>query len=145
MDPMLMATPDEAQIRDALATWPELSASRLRPLLVTAFGDIFVETTDGEVWVASPVYLAFERVAGSVNEFERLFADQTWTDTRLLTGVALRARREGIERRPDQVFAIAPHPALSDSLMEGKLVPMNLRIWHHMAAQLRPASDAPTT
>jgi hypothetical protein len=145
MDPRLVATPDEGQIRDALATWPELSTARLRPLLVTAFGDIFVETTNGEVWVASPVYLAFERVAGSVPEFERLFADQMWTDTRLLTGVAMRAQREGIQRRPDQVFAIAPHPAFSDSLMDGKLVPMNLRIWHHMAAQMRPASEAPTT
>jgi hypothetical protein len=142
---MLVATPDEGQIRDALATWPELSTARLRPLLVTAFGDIFVETTDGEVWIASPVYLAFERVAGSVIEFEALFSDQTWTDTRLLTGVAMRAQREGIQRPPDQVFAIAPHPRLSGSLTDGTLVPMNLRIWHHIAAQIRPASEVPTT
>lgn len=144
MDPMLVATPDDGQIRDALATWPELSSARLRALLVTAFGDIFVETTKGEVWVASPVYLAFERVAGSISEFNALFADQTWTDARLLTGVAMQAQREGIQRRPDQVFAIAPDPRLSGSLTDGKLVPMNLRIWHHIAAQMRVASEAPT-
>jgi hypothetical protein len=139
MDPMLVATPDQAQIRDALATWPELATARIRPLLVTAFGDIFVETTDGEVWVASPVYLAFERVARSVSDFERLFVDQDWTDARLLTGLAMRAQREGLQRQPDQVFAIALHPRFTDSPMDGKLVPMTLRIWRHMAAQMRLA------
>lgn len=142
MDPMLLATPDETQIRDALATWPELAEARIKPLLVTAFGDIFVETNSGEVWVASPVYLEFERVAGSVSDFERLFADQEWTDMRLLTGLAMRAQREGLQREPDQVFAIAPHPRFTDSPMDGKLVPMTLRIWHHMAAQMRPAAQA---
>jgi hypothetical protein len=142
MDPMLVATPDEAQIRDALATWPELATARIRPLLVTAFGDIFLETPDGEVWVASPVYLEFERVAGSVRDFEELFADQEWTDTRLLTGLAMRAQREGPERLPDQVFGIAPHPRFTDAPMDGKLVPMSLRVWHHMAAQMRPAAQA---
>jgi len=94
---MLVATPDDAQIRDALATWPELAAARVKPLLVTAFGDILVETADGEVWVASPVDLAFERIAGSVGDFKQLFADREWTDTNLLTGLAMRAQREGIQ------------------------------------------------
>jgi hypothetical protein len=70
----------------------------VRALLVTAFGDIFVETTDGEVWVASPIYLEFERVAASVTDVEELSADQPWTDGRLMTGLAMRAQREGVQR-----------------------------------------------
>jgi hypothetical protein len=45
--------------------WPELAGKRIRPLLVTAFGDIFVETESDEVWVASPVELTCEGVASS--------------------------------------------------------------------------------
>ena len=74
-----------------------------------------------------------------LSDFERLFVDQDWTDARLLTGLAMRAQREGLQRQPDQVFAIAPHPRFTDSPMDGKLVPMTLRIWHHMAAQMRLA------
>jgi hypothetical protein len=46
----------------ALRLWPELAGMRIRPLLVSAFGDIYVESSAGEVWVAQPLELSCERV-----------------------------------------------------------------------------------
>ena len=110
MDPMFEATPSEAEIAEALRMWPELEGKRIRPLLVTAFGDIFVETSDGDIWVASPIELSCEHIAGTAEDLKRLFSDPEWAEGRLLTEVALLARDRGIERPQNQVFAIAPHP-----------------------------------
>jgi hypothetical protein len=137
MDALFVATPDEVEIEEALRMWPELSGLRVRPLLVSAFGDIFVETATGEVWVASPIDLVYERVAASVEELERLFSNAAWAHPRLLTDVALLASAKGVERRQDQIFAIAPHPCLTGSSSAGEVTPMTLRLWHNIALQIR--------
>jgi hypothetical protein len=139
MDPMFVASPSEAEIGDALRLWPELSGKRIRPLLVSAFGDIFVETEAGDVWVASPIELTCETVAGSVQELEGLFADSSWAQARLLTEVAMLARERGLKRPSHQVFAVAPHPSFTGSLRVEQLVPMDLPVCHHIAVQLREA------
>ncbi len=137
MDPLFEAKPAEAEIGRALGFWPELAGQRLRPLLVTAFGDIFVELESGEVWVASPVELECEPIAASVTELEALFADLEWARLRLLTDVALLARDRGIERPTEQVFALAPHPCFTGSILVENLQPMDLVVWHSIATQLR--------
>jgi hypothetical protein len=137
VDPLFVASPSESEIADALRLWPELNSKRIRPLLVSAFGDIFVETDAGEVWVASPIELTCAPVANSVEDFQRLFADPTWAELRLLTEVALLAHDEGVERPPHQVFAMAPHPRLTGSITTGTLMPMDLALWHHLALELR--------
>ncbi len=145
MDPLFQATPSREQVVQAVAFWPELSGRRIRPLLVTAFGDIFVETDAGEVWLASPIDLKCEPIAQSVAELEKLFADPDWARLRLLTEVALLAKDKGIERPADKVFAIAPHPCFTGSILAGQFVPMDLKVWHSIASQLRlPALPSPT-
>ncbi len=139
MDPLFVANPSEAEIAGALQLWPELAGKRIRPLLVSAFGDIFVEAEAGAVWAASPIELTCEPVARSVPELERLLADPSWAEERLLTAVALLARERGIERPPDQVFAFAPHPCFTGALRVEQLMPMPLRVWHHIALQCRDA------
>ena len=137
MDPLFIATPGEAEIAESLLMWPELTGLRVRPLLVSAFGDIFVEQSSGEAWVASPIELSCDRLASSVEELQRLFSDPDWAQPRLHTEMALAARDRGLNRPLDQVFAIAPHPIFTGSIEAGELVPMNLRIWHSLALQIR--------
>jgi hypothetical protein len=137
MDPLFVASPSEGEIGEALRLWPELAGKRIRPLLVSAFGDIFVQTDVGEVWVASPIDLTCEPVADSEEDLQRLLADPAWAEPRLLTEVALLARDHGIVRPQHQVFAVAPHPTFTGSVTAGNLVPMDLKIWHHIASQIR--------
>ncbi len=147
MDPLFVASSGEVEIAAALRLWPELAGKRIRPLLVSAFGDIFVETETGTVWVASPIDLTCELVAGSAQELERLFADPSWAQSRLLTEVAMLAKERGLERPAHQVFAVVPHPSFSGSLRVEQLVPLDLTVWHHIATQLReaPTSQPETT
>ena len=89
MDPAFIATPSEAGILAALSLWPELAGRRIRPLLVTAFGDSYVETDTGEVWVANPIELECSRVTSSVQELQQFFSNTVWAEEHLITDLAL--------------------------------------------------------
>jgi hypothetical protein len=78
-------------------------------------------------------------VAGSVQELQRLFADSSWAQERLLTEVAMLAHERGLNRPPHQVFAVAPHPSFTGAIRVEQLMPMDLVLWHDIAAQLREA------
>ena len=125
----------------ALRLWPELAGMRIRPLLVSAFGDIYVESSAGEVWVAQPLELSCERVADSVDSLQKMFSDAAWARERLLTEVALLAQDKGKARAESQVFAVAPHPGIGGMIRVESLVAMDLEVWHHICSQLRSRLD----
>ena len=136
MDPRFIATPPASDVARALALWPELGGKRIRPLVITAFGGIFVETDQGEVLLADPIGLTCKQVARSPIELQRLFSGPSWARERLLVDVAILAHERGIARAPHQVFSIAPHPCFSGRLDVEHLVPMDLYVWHHICSQL---------
>ena len=138
MNPLFVATPSEASISAALRLWPELGGKRIRPLLVSAFGDIYVETSAGDVWAAQPLELTCEAVTSSVDELQRLFSNAGWAQERLLTEVALLAQERGKTRLQAQVFAVAPHPSLGGRIRVENLMAMDLEIWHHICSEIRP-------
>jgi hypothetical protein len=139
MDPRFVATPSEEAIAAALDLWPELAGRRLRPLLVTAFGDIFVEVENDGVWIVDAIELACGKIAESVPELEALFADPDWAEERLITGLLLLAEERGVVRAPHQVFAVAPHPMFGGELRVECLTAMNLEVWHDLCRQFRDA------
>ena len=138
MNPLFIAAPPEADVAVALRLWPELAGRRIRPLLVSALGDIYVESNEGEVLVVDPVGLECSHVADSVGHLERLFSDPAWAEERLVTELLLLAHKRGINRGHHQVFGVSPHPSLSGKLGVENLVAMDLHVWHHICAQLRP-------
>ena len=143
MNPLFVATRSEASIEAALRVWPELAGKRIRPLLVSAFGDIYVETDEGDVWVAQPLELTCEKIADSVDALQGKFSDSEWAQERLLTEVALLAQERGKTRPENQVFAVAPHPCLGGRIRVESLVVMDVQVWHHICAQLRsPAQES---
>ncbi len=145
MNPLFVAKPSASSIATALKLWPELSGKRIRPLLISAFGDIYVEASTGEVLVADPLELCCEQVASSVRELEALFADTEWAQEQLLTELVLLAQERGKFRPEAQVFAIAPHPIWSGTIRVESLVPMDLEVWHDICAQIRAQTRSSPT
>jgi hypothetical protein len=137
VDPRFESKPGEAEIAEALAMWPEVAGRRIRPLFISAFGDIYVEASEGDIFVASPLNLSCNRIASSVQEFEALFLDGAWASENLRTELALLADERGVVRAPHQVFAVAPHPCLAGRINIKGLMPMDLKIWHHVSLQQR--------
>lgn len=85
--------------------WPEVAGKRIRPRMVTAFGDIFVELPSGEIWLVDTVALTCERIVESFDELQELFDRRDWSEEHLLTELALLAEERGITRPPHQVYA----------------------------------------
>jgi len=141
MDPLFIATPSDEAIYEALSLWPELAGRKIRPLLVSAFGDIYVETDVGDVWVADPIEISCYLVAGSVNELQNNFANPAWAEEKLITNLALLANDKNISRDPHQVFGFAPHPSFTGELKIEQLMPMDVNIWHHISLQLSNAQQ----
>lgn len=137
MDAMFVTTAAESDIARALGLWPELAGRRIRPLMVTAFGDIYVESAEGEVLVADPVELKCSHAAESVTHLEQLFADRSWAQERLMTELLMLAQERGVRREQHQVFAITPHPSFTGALRVENLVAMDLYVWHRICSQLR--------
>ena len=137
MDPLFIATPSESAISAALSVWPELAGRRIRPLIVTAFGDIYVETNSGEVLVAKPIELECIHVCDSVEELQQQFSNAKWAEEHLITNLVLLAKERGILREQHQVFALTPHPSFTGSVRIENLMPMDINIWHHICSQLR--------
>src|SRR5262249_8936278 len=104
MDALFIATPSEVEVATALKLWPELAGRQVRPLLVTAFGDIFLETREGEILLVDTLELACSSVASSVAEFRSLVSDPDWTAENLFTEIVLLASECGITRSATQVF-----------------------------------------
>lgn len=137
MNPLFIATVPAADVATALRLWPELAGRRIHPLLVSALGDIYVETDTGEVLVVDPLNLDCSRAADSMAHLEQLFSDPAWAQERLVTELLFLAEERGIRRDQHQVFAVAPHPFLSGTLRVENLVAMDLPVWHHICSQLR--------
>jgi hypothetical protein len=137
MDTRFAATPETSEITAALALWPELASRRIRPLFVSAFGDIYVETEDGEVWLTDPIALICEPITKSPSAVEALFADPVWAEEHLMTDLVVLASERGAIRPPHRVFALAPHPSLTGTISVDNLVVMDLAVWHHICSQLR--------
>jgi hypothetical protein len=137
IDARFISTPSADEIERALQLWPELAGQRIRPLLVTAFGDVFVETVDGRVVVVDTLELMVSQIAGSHAEYLARFEDDDWVSQRFLGDLVLLAIERGIERQPDGVFAAAPHPCTGAALAVERLTPMPLVAWHSICASLR--------
>lgn len=137
MDARFVATPSAADLQQALACWPELASRQIRPYLVTAFGDVFVETREGPVLLVDALELAVDEVAPSVDALNALLADSEWASERLLVDVVVLADERGVTRAPEQVFAVAPHPRLGGSITVDSLLVMSLPAWHTICASIR--------
>ena len=141
MNPLFIATVPAADVARALRLWPELAGRRVRPLLVSALGDIYVETDTGEVLVIDPLDLDCSHAADSVAHLEQVFSEPSWAHEHLVTELLLLAEERGITRGQHQVFAVAPHPSLSGNLGVENLFAMDLPVWHHICSQLRLAGS----
>jgi hypothetical protein len=141
LDRRYIAVASAEEIAESLAMWPQFAARRIRPLFVTALGDIYYETDSLDVWVASPIDFRFERVAESNAELESRLLDQTFGQRVLQVHLVDRAMAQRPDRQPEQVFAIAPHPFVHPQA-QPTFVVMSLRIWHYMALQIYEQATA---
>ncbi|MDJ0909087.1 MAG: DUF1851 domain-containing protein [Woeseiaceae bacterium] len=131
----LFASPSNEDVERALGYWPSLSGP-LKPHVVSAFGDIFFQRTDGSIHRLDPLEGSVSVAASSIDQFNELLDDKDWLEANLMPDFLSVAAERGVTREPHQVFAFAPHPAFTGQLRIDQLKPMDLPVWHMISSQL---------
>jgi hypothetical protein len=139
MDARLTCNADEGEVRRSLEAWPELSERRVRPLFVSAFGDIYFEAESGEVHVVDTVELEVSLVASSPEAFVAQTETEEWRD-RLMADLVLLACDGGLALGPNEAYGLTPHPWICGTITVEQLQPMPLSLWHRLCSQLRHGS-----
>jgi len=114
LDELLAPVAGEPGIEDALESWRWLVPSG-KPLLATAFGDLFVRDESGAVWFLDIVGGTFERVAKSVAVWEKLLQDSDFLDRHFLPGFVMQLRETGAVLTQGECYVPRHEPVLGGS------------------------------
>lgn len=86
-------TPSGAAVKDALESWQWIDFESRKPILVTAFADVFFSGHDG-IWFLDTPEGVLKFVCQSREELEAIFSTQEGQDTYLLSPFFDRAIRD---------------------------------------------------
>jgi len=119
-----------------IGLWSNTLTGQLRPIGMSAFGDVFFERPTGQVERLDVLEGGVLRVAQDRDEFARLMNTQSWQERTLLSEGVLLLLERGLQRQSHQCFAFAPHPSLIGKVDWGRAVVMDAYPWHSICSQL---------
>lgn len=103
----LMVELDEVDLDSLLVNWLPVFGTPMLPMLVTALGDAFVQHEDrGTVYFLDAGAGLIEHVCESADELNELLEDPEFIDHYFDPEAVARLAEAGLERAPDQVYAL---------------------------------------
>jgi hypothetical protein len=127
---------DQVDSEALLQDWRWRLNGRVRPVLLTMFGDWFLERPNGDVELLDLLDGKLTRVAGSIRELEGLLDDQEMQDRWLLgpTIVALHAR--GLRPGPGECYGYKLPPIVGGPVAVDNIEVLLLTVWQSIMGQL---------
>lgn len=132
---MFYIDPSPDDVWRALDSWRWLPIDSMQPILVTAFGDVFLLAEDG-IWFLDTLEGSLTRVCAAKNELEAILGTKDGENQYLLAGFVERAQREGMLLEPNQCYDFKLNPVVGGQLEFGNIEPRNFVVAVHMAGQL---------
>jgi T6SS immunity protein Tdi1, C-terminal len=114
-DDLLAPVAGEAGIEDALASWSWLLINPVKPLVATAFGDVFVLEQSQEVWFLDIIGGAFERVTASSEDWEKRLHDPEFLDRHFVPSLVTALREAGHTLAQGECYVPKQEPVLGGS------------------------------
>jgi hypothetical protein len=127
--------PADEDIVRALESWDWLKVSEFRPLLVTAFGDIFFDTPSG-IQFLDTIEGCLEPAVHDLNELSRLLSNSEGRDKWLLEGLVQGARDRGQILASDQCYDFKIAPILGGPMDADSVHGMSFVVKVNIAGQL---------
>ncbi|MFT4588810.1 MAG: hypothetical protein ACI9VS_000879 [Candidatus Binatia bacterium] len=109
-DPKYFIDPGPEKIAEALEDWAWIGLEGKKPILTTAFGDVFLEDPAG-IWFLDTLEGRLELVCATLPEFESLLSTTEGKDRYLLAGFVEAAAIEGMALTP--LLTVRPDAAQS--------------------------------
>lgn len=119
----------EAGIDDALESWQWLITGRVKPLLATAFGDVFVSDESQAVWFLDIAGGTFEPVAGSLAVWEDRLRDPEFLDRHFVPALVSELREAGSILTQGECYVPKREPILGGSWTADNWSPGRW-VWH---------------
>ena len=135
MNPMLVIAPPREAIEQALRSWQWLPISGREPILVTAFGSIFLAGQDG-VWFLNTLEGTLQKVCSARAELDQLLNTKEGEERYCLAGFVERACREGRTLGESQCYDFSVHPLLGGKLEYENIQPTDFVVAVHIAGLL---------
>ena len=114
-DELLAPVAGEPRVDDALASWRWLVPGAVKPLVATAFGDLFVTDESAAVWFLDIVGGRFERVADSIAAWEQLLRDSAFLEQHFVPTFVLQLREAGAILFQGECYVPKREPVLGGS------------------------------
>jgi hypothetical protein len=132
---MLFIKPSPEDIARALESWGWLPIQSKEPVLVTAFGDIFLESSEG-IWFLDTLEGNLVRVCNSMADLKKLLATEEAENHYLFAGFVERAHHEGMLLEESECYDFKLNPIVGGKIEYENIEPRNFVVAVNIAGQL---------
>ena len=132
---MYFITPKPKVIADALEAWSWIGIAGKQPVLITAFADVFFESSDG-FWFLDTLEGKLKRVCQTKDELDRILATEVGKDLYLLSGFVDRAVRESMILKEDECYDFKINPIVGGAVDYSNVGKMSFLVALHLRGQL---------
>jgi len=108
---MYLINPPIEEVTRGLDSWGWLPIEGKTPFAVTAFGDVFLESSEG-IWFLDTLEGSLTIVSGTREELQEILNSEEGQDHFLMAGFVIRARNEGMNLEPGQCYDFKINPVV---------------------------------
>jgi hypothetical protein len=101
----LTINPSQVDMENLLTEWEWAMPEPMRPVLLTAMGDVFAQGDSKGVFLLDVVGGCFEKVAENGDEFQNLLRNVQFVTDKLLPARILQLRKSGKTLGPNEVYS----------------------------------------
>ena len=132
---MYFITPPAKVVTDALEAWEWIGLAGKRPILITAFADVFLESEDG-VWFLDTLEGKLKMVCPTRGDLDGLLATEEGKDLYLLSGFIDRAVDESRVLKEGECYDFKVHPVVGGAIDFSNVTTIDFLVGLHLRGQL---------
>jgi hypothetical protein len=119
-----------------LSAWQWLFDEKLRPVLVTAMGDVFVQSENGAVFYLDTVDAIITKISENGQEFENLLQDVSFVTKTMFPSLIVALRKNNKYLKENTVYSYSIPLALGGSDDPDNIEVTDISVHFEMAGQL---------
>lgn len=128
-------SPSSSVLELALDSWQWLDLRNKKPILVTAFADIFLSASDG-IWFLDTIEGNLKRVFDTREQLDQALATEEGQDKYLLSPFIDRAVRDGKSLSESQCYDFKLHPIVGGEVAYENIERMDFMVALNIRGQL---------
>jgi len=140
----LTISPDGIEMTPLLNDWEWLMCEPMKPILLTALGDVFAQGDSRAVYFLDANSGAIEKIAPNGDEFQNKLRDVRFVTEKLLPARILELRKAGITLKPGEVYSYSHPLALGGEDTNENVAPTHVSVHLSLYGQIhRQIKDLP--